>query len=652
MLPKNTSPSRVVEQETSMKARSAWPSGFLVLFLGCSSGAIGTGDTAQGTGTGSSLGSSGSVGGGGLSGTPICTGCTVNDAGTVITADGAVAAPPSVNPPHGGVVSQVITKLTDIEYANTVNDLLGIPASQQTVSLGADSSSGGFFIGGASTDQTADAYQSSALQIATLATSATNLPSLLKAANCTAPAGNAGADGAACAAAFINEFAPLAFRHGLVDAATLAGLTALYTAVAVTQAQGFTEGVSAVIQEILQSPYFLYHLETEQQSLGMYGTAIPVTGYSMANRLSYLLWSSMPDSTLFAAAAANELLTPGQVSAQATRMVQDPKAKIGLRNFYQQWLLALSLPDGKVGTSSQILPSGTLSNTSLFQTTKGESFATVYSAALQQAIFDSFNMQVDNAMWAGANVMKTLLTGATVYTNAVLAPVFGVTGVTGTVLQAAQVDTTKREGILSHPLIMATQATTATSHPVFRGRYVWDQIVCQALPDPPAGVPAFVPPAAGMSLRQDFELLTATGPYAGKVSADPSIPCPSCHTRLDPIGFLYESFDTIGDWRTIDDYGAPVDLTNITIVQSLDKNLNVLTPNTVQFAENLANSDLPNACMTAYFYRFMAKRNDAMADYPVEAWLDQVFDYTGQNLTPVLIGLTQTDVFLDRMNSQ
>jgi hypothetical protein len=563
-----------------------------------------------------------------------------------------VISAPASTPPHGGLVSETITKLTDIEYANTVNDLLNIPASEQTVPLGADSSVGGFFVGGASTDQTADAYQQSALQIATLATSAANLSALLKPAACTAPAGDSGSAGAACATAFINEFAPLAFRHGPVDATTLAGLTALYTAVAVTQGNGFTAGTSAVLQEILQSPYFLYHLETEEQALGMYGTPIPVTGYSMANRLSYLLWGSMPDSTLFAAAAANALSTPAQVSAQATRMIQDPKAKIGLRNFYQQWLIALSLPDGKVGNSTQILPNGALSTTSLFQTTNGESFATVYSPALQQAILDSFNMQVDTAMWAGSNVMKTLLTGTTVYTNAVLAPVFGVTGVTGTALQAAQVDGTKRAGILSHPIVMATQATTATSHPVFRGRYVWDQIICQPLPDPPPGVPAFVPPSKGMSLRQDFELLTATGPYTGKASADPSIPCPSCHARLDPIGFLYESFDTIGDWRTIDDYGQPVDLTNITVVGAADAKLNISTTDSVQFAQNLANSDLPNACMTEYLYRFMAKRNDAVADFPAEGWLDQVFDYSVQNLTPVLIGLTQTDVFLERMNAQ
>ncbi len=343
------------------------------------------------------------------------------------------ATPP---PSQGAVVNQSLAKLTAVEYANTVNDLLGIPPAAQTVQLFADSTAGGYAIGGASTDETAAAYHDSAVAIAALATSAAAMPSLLQAANCAPPADGTGPSGAACAAAFIRELAPLAFRHGPVDAGTLGGLNDLYMAVATTQGTGFSGGVAAVLEEILQSPYFLYHLETEEQALGMYGTPIPVTSYSMANRLSYLLWASMPDAELFAAAAGDQLSTPEQVAAQASRMLQDPKAKIGLRNFYQQWLQELYLPSGKVGYSTQVLPDGTLSPTA---TTRGESFATVFSPELQQAIIDSFNMQVDSAVWGGSNVMRNLLTSTTVYANGILAPIFGVTGVTGVALQPVQV---------------------------------------------------------------------------------------------------------------------------------------------------------------------------------------------------------------------
>jgi hypothetical protein len=158
-----------------------------------------------------------------------------------------------------------------------------------------------------------------------------------------APLGCDAAAGATCAASFVGAFAPLAFRHGTVDAVTTAGLNQLFATIAAaaggaTTPMGFTMGLQAVIEEILQSPYFLYHLEVEEEAKGL--GVVAVTNYSMANRLSYLLWGSMPDSALFSAAGADQLTTPAQVSSQAARMVSDPKAKTGLRNFYEQWLTA------------------------------------------------------------------------------------------------------------------------------------------------------------------------------------------------------------------------------------------------------------------------------------------------------------------------
>jgi hypothetical protein len=629
-----------------MTARSFWS--LALLAAGCG----GVDHQASG-GSGSATGESGAD--------TSASGASTGGAMRPLAGSGILAAPfpslVSATPPPspGAVVNQSLTKLTAVEYANTVNDLLGVPPSAQSVALTADSTAGGFAVGGASSDTTADDYHDSAVAIATLVTSGASLPGLLRAANCAPPADGTGASGAACASALIGELAPLAFRHGPVDAPTLAGLNDLYTAVATTQGAGFSGGIAAVLEEILQSPYFLYHLETEEQALGMFGTPIPVTGYSMANRLSYLIWASMPDPELFAAAASVELSTPEQVAAQASRMLQDPKAKIGLRNFYQQWLTALALPTGKVGNSTQVLPDGTLAPTA---TANGESFATVFSPALQQAIFDSFNMQVDSAMWAGSNVLRSLLTSSTVYANEVLAPIFGVTGVTGSALQAVQVDPSKRVGILSHPLLMATYSTTSTSHPIERGRFVWDQILCQLLPAPPPGEPEFTPPPPGMGLRQDYELMTLTGRYLGDAppasESPPGSPfpaCSGCHSRMDPIGFLFEPFDTIGQYRTIDDYGVPVDLTNITLTEAADPSLNVPTASSMQLATALADSDMPIACMTANLYRYMAHRSDTVADFPVETWLDQTFTASGQNLSPVLVGLTRTDVFLERVNA-
>jgi hypothetical protein len=151
-------------------------------------------------------------------------------------------------PPATALTPQAIARLTAVEYANTVRDLLGIAPSDQSVPLAAGSVAGGFSIGGTVTEDGASAYHDSAVQLATLATSATNLPSLLKPANCTAPADDDGSKGAACASAFVTQLAPIAFRHGPVDATTLAELNELYTTVAITDSLGFTSGIAAVLE--------------------------------------------------------------------------------------------------------------------------------------------------------------------------------------------------------------------------------------------------------------------------------------------------------------------------------------------------------------------------------------------------------------------
>src|SRR5580700_8986428 len=182
-----------------MKARFTWPAAFLVGFLGCGGGA----DQQSG----------------GLN--------------------------------ASSTLDQSITRISPAEYAAAVNNLFGIPPSAQLVAASDSTATG-------SPDDAALADYDAAFAVATMATTAAHMSTLLQAANCTAPDGNGGSAGAACAAAFISAVAPLAFRNGPVDAPTFAGLNGLYTTVAVSQGAGFSGGMAAVVEEVLQSPYFLY----------------------------------------------------------------------------------------------------------------------------------------------------------------------------------------------------------------------------------------------------------------------------------------------------------------------------------------------------------------------------------------------------------
>lgn len=158
----------------------------------------------------------------------------------------------------GAATDQPLALLTAAEYADSVGVLLDVAPSAQTVPLTADSTGTGFATNTPSADEIAQAFHASAIQIAGTVTSSARLSALLHDAGCAAPSGNSGTAGAACAAAFITEFAPLAFRQTTVDAPTLAGLNGVYAAVAVTRGAGFSGGIAAVLEEILQSPYFLY----------------------------------------------------------------------------------------------------------------------------------------------------------------------------------------------------------------------------------------------------------------------------------------------------------------------------------------------------------------------------------------------------------
>jgi len=582
-----------------MRARFTWLLALLAAGVGCSGGSPSQG--VGGSGSSGSGGSSGAgmPGSGGTGGSGLCQGCTLLDSGLIQTPDGAVISPDALAPPPAGsaVVSQPLWRLSNAEYANTVHDLLGTPVSAVP--------------------------PDAAVLIASQAVA--NMPQLMQSFGCAATAG---------AACFVPAISQKAYRRQFdmaTQAAIQMGLSNLYNTIATAPGASSTLGIQAVIEDVLQSPYSLYHLELEEQAKGP--GQVAVTNYSMANRLSYLLWASMPDTAAMSKAATGQLATSDQVKTEATRMLADPRAHIGLANFYDQWLTVLNLPSVKTGNA-----------------------AAVYTPAVQTALRASFDAQVDDALWAPTGALKALLGGTQAYVNATLAPIFGVTA-TGNALTKAAVDPAQRTGIVTHPALMAIYATNAESHPIKRGRFVWEQLLCQPFPDPPAttpiGAPTFSPPMPGESLRQDFERLT-------RGTVEPNPPdmghqsyCMPCHSRVNPVGFLFENYDTTGKYRTTDDYGQPVKTSDLVMVGAADTALNGPTMSATQFASTLANHDTQIAqCLVTQIYRYMAKRNDDTPDAPAISALQNAFTQSQENLMQVLVGLTQADVFLYRMNVQ
>jgi len=561
-----------------LKSRPWWLLAALTLSAACTAevgdkwpGPEGTGDPTGGPN-------------GGPNGTGPGTGDVTNMAGGVGTSP---------------VIVQPTWRLTNLEYANTVHDLLGLTP---TVPLDPDGAAGGFSAGLGAGDASVLAYHTSAIDIATKAVA---MPSLVP---CAATV--TGAAATTCAAKFIDTFAPRAFRRPLDDG-TRTALNGLYNTVSAMY--GFTSGIQAVLEETLQSPYFLYHLELEERTSG--NGKVPVTGPSMASRLSYLLWASMPDDALFAKAAAGQLSNADQIQTEVARMLADPRAKDGLRNFYEQWLRVGSMPLAKTGK-----------------------YADVYTPAMQTSILASFDAQVDAALWADTGGLTALLAGTKAFVDSNTASLFGMSGVTGGALQEIAMNPQQRVGILMHPAIMSTFATENGTHPIKRGVFVWDQVLCQPLPDPPANVPTFPGVPANASVRQAYETFTS-----------PPL-CQGCHLRINPVGFLFENYDSVGTYRTVDDNGQPVN-SAVTVAGASDEALNVATASAVEFAGRVAQKDtLAASCLVAQIYRYAIKRMDAGADEPTLTSLGAKFR-DGQSFKQLLAALTQTEPFLNRMNA-
>jgi hypothetical protein len=585
--------------------------------MGCH-GAIGGdatgGGPGVGTGNGGSTGTGVGTGNGGSTGAGVGTGTGGSTATGTGTGTGGMAV---ITLPNSSLQSGPLLRLANYEFVNSLHDILGITPD---VVLEPDApSTGDFRIGGPAGDNTVSTYHTAAITISTQA-----LKTLATIEPCYGTAATAAAAmQTACANTIATDLGPKFYRRPL-DATQLTSLNNVYATIA--GKYGFANGVQALLQALIQSPYFLYHLELEEEAMGA-GAAgmakVPVTGYSMASRLSYLIWGSTPDAMLMTAAGAGQLSTVAQVQAQATRMLADQRVVAGMRNFYEQWLKVLDLPSSKVKNP--------VTNTD---------YGTLYSPAVQTSLKASFDAQVDAALWGGGDSIKALLTGTDAYVDGNVASIFGATGITGTTLQKITVNPAQRAGIMTHPAIMSVFATDTASHPIKRGVFFWDKFLCNPLPNPPPDVPPFVPPPPGQSLRADFEIMTAMGS------------CPACHGRINPVGFLFEHYDSMGYYVTTDSNGQPVN-SMTTVFGTGDQMLDVATTDAVQFAAHLGADDSKVAsCMVNQLYRYAMHRHEFDGDAMSLASLTDGFNKSGRSVKTLLAGIAQTEAFLNRVNVQ
>jgi hypothetical protein len=291
------------------------------------------------------------------------------------------------------------------------------------------------------------------------------------------------------------------------------------------------QAVRLAIESVLVSPNFLFRIERDQDEKSATGadglprgeavkaSAYDLNDYELASRLSYFLWSSMPDEELFQAAGQKRLHDPAVLNAQIERMVKDPKTAALVRNFGEQWL-----------------------NLRLMDRTKpdSEKFLSVDDELLD-AMRQETLMFIAAIMQENRSVLE-FIDGRFTFVNGPLARYYGIKGVDGEQFQRVELDGEQRSGILTQGSILSISSYATRTSPVLRGKWVLDTLLGAPPPPPPDKVPALADEGLGTaaSMRQRLE----------QHRANPS--CSVCHNQMDPIGFGLENYDAAGAWREKD----------------------------------------------------------------------------------------------------
>ena len=329
-----------------------------------------------------------------------------------------------------------------------------------------------------------------------------------------------------CAEEVLTGFGRDAWRRPLTTD-EIDGLVALYR-LSRDSGGDWYEGVALGMKAALMSPYFVYRVELSADPASSEPRAL--NAYEVASRLSYFLWSSMPDAALFAKAEDGTLLQPEVLAAEVDRMLADAKAAAIVDNLGGQWLYIRAVDDAFPDYAA--FPEW---NEDLRASMKEEMRRDVSDLFLQdRSVLDLFTRE---ETWVDARL-------ADYY--GLPAPVNGDWGL------VSLADDTRAGLLTTGGLLTALSYPTRTS-PVRRGKWILGNLMCEAPAPPPADVDTnFVEEGdsgAAVSLREQFE----------QHRADPV--CASCHTTMDPIGFSMENFDAIGAWRDLDEIDEPIDAT-------------------------------------------------------------------------------------------
>lgn len=323
----------------------------------------------------------------------------------------------------------------------------------------------------------------------------------------------------------LRAFATRAFRRP-VTSDELSSLLGLFRRIRADGAD-FERALKTVYKAVLVSPHFLFRVEQDRPGTG----PVPVSGHELATRLSYFLWSSMPDDRLMEAARRGDLGTDAGLEREVVRMLADPRAEAFFGSFTGQWLGTRELAS-KSSPDTRRFPA--------------------YTADLREAMM-SEPVAFFRGLVRSNRPVLDLIDADYAYVNADLARLYDLPPVDGPELRRVGLSDRRRGGVTGMAAVLTQTSYPRRTSPVLRGKWILEEVLGTP-PPPPPPIVATLPPddrvRDGLTLRQRLE----------EHRKNPN--CAACHARLDPMGFALENFDPIGRWRGVID-GKPVDASGV-----------------------------------------------------------------------------------------
>jgi hypothetical protein len=403
----------------------------------------------------------------------------------------------------------------------------------------------------------------------------------------------------ACVSTFIQTFGKRAFRR-VLEATELEAWLKIGKDAAALPGSSAAKGLETVVSGFLQSPFFLYRVETNRIDTAM--GRLKYDGGSMATRLAFLLTGRTPDDALLSAAASGQLDTAEGVRTAATPLLNDPSAADRMAVFFDEFSQARFVHD--VEKSPTLFPS--------------------WNPALKTSMEEATRLFIKKVVLAPGADVRSFFDSNQTFVDANLAPIYGVAVPASGFAQITLGPETGRAGIFGQAAVLAGHSQADHNSPTRRGVFIASTFLCSKPPDPPPGIPTSLTPDPTKTERQILD--------AHRTQET----CKSCHALFDPLGFGLEHFDSIGKYRDMEN-GQPIDATG-----SLD---GVPFDGAAQMGTVLRGNARILNCMMDNFYRASNGVPDSAADSAQVESLAQVLATKGYVWRDFLLDFVVSDAF-------